>query len=158
MADVPAIVAICQDPEIPRWTTVPTPYADENAREFVAEMTRPDLEDTLGLAVVTLTGEAVGSLAMWMVTPGVLEFGYWLSPGERGRGYMPRALSLLVRWAVDTMEIRRLQLGTISGNIASERVAEKMGFSREGVLRSFADQRGDARDVIMWSLLPSELD
>jgi RimJ/RimL family protein N-acetyltransferase len=55
------------------------------------------------------------------------------------------------------MEIRRLQLGTIPGNSASERVAEKTGFAREGVLRSYADQRGDARDVTMWSLLPSEL-
>jgi RimJ/RimL family protein N-acetyltransferase len=55
------------------------------------------------------------------------------------------------------MEIRRLQLGTIPGNKASERVAEKLGFSRDGLLRSFADQRGDARDVTMWSLLPGEL-
>jgi RimJ/RimL family protein N-acetyltransferase len=156
MDDVPAIAAICQDAEIPRWTTVPTPYSEENAREFVSAMTKPDLEDTLGLAVVTKAGEVVGSVTIWIVIPGVLEFGYWLSAEERGRGYMPRALALLARWAVETMEIRRLQLGTIPGNKASERVAEKLGFSRDGLLRSFADQRGDARDVTMWSLLPAE--
>ena len=157
MSDVPAIAAICQDAEIPRWTTVPTPYSDENAREFVLGMTSRDLEDTLALAIVTKTGDVVGSLTMWIVTPGVVEFGYWVSAEERGRGYVPRALLLLAGWAVGTMDIRRLQLGTIPGTRASERVAEKTGFSREGVLRSFANQRGDARDVIMWSLLPGEL-
>src|SRR6476646_9303611 len=157
MDDVPAITAICQDAEIPRWTTIPTPYSDEHAREFVARMTRPDLEDTLALAIVTMGGEVVGALTMWIVTPGVVEFGYWLSAKERGRGYMTRALALLARWAVATMDIRRLQLGTIPGNTASERVAEKVGFTSEGVLRSFVDQRGDPRDVMMWSLLPREL-
>jgi hypothetical protein len=43
--DVPAIAAICQDAEIPRWTIVPTPYSDEDARGFVPAMTSPDLED-----------------------------------------------------------------------------------------------------------------
>ncbi|MCA1838359.1 MAG: GNAT family N-acetyltransferase, partial [Actinobacteria bacterium] len=142
MSDVPVIAAICQDAEIPRWTTVPRPYSEQNAREFVLAMTSSDLENTLALAIVTKAGEVVGSLTMWIVTPGVVEFGYWVSAEERGRGYMPRALLLLARWTVDTMDIRRLQLGTIPGNSASERVAEKTGFSREGVLRSFADQRG----------------
>jgi len=157
MGDVPAIAAICQDAEIARWTTVPTPYSDEDARQFVTEMTSPDLEDALGLAIVTQAGEVAGAITMWIVIPGVVEFGYWVSAGARGRGYMPRALMLLAGWAVETMEIRRVQLGTIPGNTASERVAEKTGFSREGVLRSFADQRGDARDVTMWSLLSGEL-
>jgi hypothetical protein len=34
--DVPAIVAACQDPEIPRWTRVPSPYTEADARAFVA--------------------------------------------------------------------------------------------------------------------------
>ena len=157
MEDVPAITAICQDAEIPRWTTVPTPYSEENAREFVSKMTAPDLENTLGLAIISQPVEVAGSLAMWIVMPGVVEFGYWVSHHARGRGYAPRALLLLAGWAVNTMEVRRLQLETIPGNSASERVAEKTGFSREGILRSYADQRGDARDVTMWSLLPSEL-
>ena len=157
MEDVPAITAICQDAEIPRWTTVPTPYTEDNAREFVSEMTAPDLEKTLGLAIISQADEVAGSLSMWIVMRGVVEFGYWVSPEARGRGYAPRALLLLAGWAVNTMEIRRLQLRTIPGNSASERVAEKTGFSRDGILRSYADQRGDARDVTMWSLLPSEL-
>jgi RimJ/RimL family protein N-acetyltransferase len=155
--DVPAITAACQDPEVPRWTTVPTPYTEEHAREFVLSMSRPDLDDTLGLAIETPGSPAVGSITIWIVTAGVVEFGYWLSPKARGRGYMPRALFLLSRWTVSALEVRRLQLGTIPGNSASERVAEKAGFSREGVLRSLASQRGEARDVLMWSLLPSEL-
>ena len=49
-----------------------------------------------------------------------------------------------------------MQLGTFPGNVASERVAEKSGFAREGVLRSWLEQRGERRDVTMWSRLPGD--
>jgi RimJ/RimL family protein N-acetyltransferase len=49
-----------------------------------------------------------------------------------------------------------MQLGTFPGNVSSERVAEKCGFTREGVLRAWMEQRGERRDVTMWSLLPGD--
>ena len=49
--DVPAVTAACQDPEIPRWTTVPTPYAEEDARLWLESVTNPETEDRLGLTV-----------------------------------------------------------------------------------------------------------
>ena len=74
-----------------------------------------------------------------------------------GRGYTPRALRVFSQWAFDQLKLPRLQLGTLPGNTSSERVAEKVGFSQEGVLRAYLDQRGERRDVLMWSLLPGEL-
>ena len=99
----------------------------------------------------------VGSITIFLVKPQVAEFGYWAAPEARGRGYTPCALRLFARWALDELKLARLQLGTIPGNIASERVAEKVGFTREGVLCAFLDQHGERRDVTMWSLLPGEL-
>ena len=58
---------------------------------------------------------------------------------------------------LEELGLARLQLGTLPGNTASERVAEKVGFRREGTLRSYLDQRGERRDVLMWYLLPGEL-
>jgi RimJ/RimL family protein N-acetyltransferase len=158
LADVPAVTRACQDPEIARWTIVPTPYSEADARAWLTQVTDPALEDHLALAMVTSDGgDFVGSMSLFMVKPGVGEFGYWAAPEVRGRGYTSRALRLLARWAVDELGLLRLQLGTFPGNTASERVAEKAGFSREGVLRSYLDQRGERRDVLMWSLLPGEL-
>ena len=158
MDDAPAVAAACQDPEIPRWTTVPIPYSDEDARQFVAAVTQPGVEDQLALATTrTEDGLVVGSMTFWIIRPGVGEFGYWAAAEARGRGYTPRALRLLARWVLDELGLPRLQLGTFPGNKASERVAEKVGFAPEGVLRSWMDQRGERRDVRMWSLLPGEL-
>jgi RimJ/RimL family protein N-acetyltransferase len=155
---VPAVARACQDPQIPRWTMVPTPYLEADARTWLTQVTDPAIEDHLALAMVTSKDEFVGSMSLFMVKPGVAEFGYWTAPEMRGRGYTPRALTLLARWAFDELRLPRLQLGTLPGNTASERVAEKAGFSREGILRSYLDQRGERRDVLMWSLLPGELD
>ncbi len=82
---------------------------------------------------------------------------YWAVLAARGRGHVPRALRLLCAWAFDERRFERLQLGTFPGNTSSERVAEKVGFQREGILRGWMVQRGERRDVTMWSLLPGEL-
>jgi RimJ/RimL family protein N-acetyltransferase len=156
--DAPAVAAACQDPEIPRWTMVPTPYLEDDAREFLAHVARKDLEDQLNMAMTRADdGTLIGSITLFIVKPAVAEFGYWAAPETRGRGYTPRALRLFAQWALDELKLPRLQLGTLPGNSSSERVAEKVGFRREGVLRSYLDQRGERRDVLMWSLLPGEL-
>lgn len=157
--DVVAVTRACQDPEISRWTMMPTPYSETDAREWLLKATDPAIEDHLPLAITTSDGgQFVGSMSLFMIKRDVGEFGYWAAPEARGRGYTTRALLLLARWALDELQLPRLQLGTLPGNTASERVAEKAGFSREGVLRSYLDQRGERRDVLMWSLLAGELD
>jgi RimJ/RimL family protein N-acetyltransferase len=156
--DAAAITRACQDPEIPRWTTVPTPYTEADARGWLEIVTDPRVEDQLNFAVTRSDdGTLLGSLSLWIVKPGVVEFGYWAAAEARGQGHTPRALRLLAKWALDELRVPRLQLGTFPGNRSSERVAEKLGFSSEGVLRSYMDQRGERRDVRMWSLLAGEL-
>ena len=158
MGDVAAVTAACQDPEIARWTTIPWPYSEDDARTYLADAIRSDIEDRVTLAMTSSNdGALVGSIAFWMVKPGVGEFGYWAAHHARGRGYTTHALRLLASWVLGELRLPRLQLGTFPGNRSSERVAEKAGFRPEGVLRSYMDQRGERRDVRMWSLLPGEL-
>jgi RimJ/RimL family protein N-acetyltransferase len=85
--------------------------------------------------------------------------GYWLAAGARGRGLTSAALQALSRWAFEELGLGRVELVTDPDNIASQRVAEKAGFTREGVLRSILVNRdGSRRDGVMFSLLPDELD
>jgi RimJ/RimL family protein N-acetyltransferase len=68
------------------------------------------------------------------------------------------ALSLLSRWALGDLELQRLELITDPDNHASQRVAEKVGFRREGILRShLRHPDGRVRDSVIFSLLPGEL-
>jgi RimJ/RimL family protein N-acetyltransferase len=60
--------------------------------------------------------------------------GYWVAPWARGRGVATRSLRLLARWALDELQVQRLELTCAPDNEASARVAQRCGFVREGVL------------------------
>ena len=101
--------------------------------------------------------------SIWYFKPApymdALEIGYQMfDVSSREKGYMSEALGLLARYLFDTRPVGRIQLTTLLGNAASQRVAEKNGFSREGVLRGAVYLRGESHDVQMFSLLRGELD
>jgi RimJ/RimL family protein N-acetyltransferase len=84
--------------------------------------------------------------------------GYWVVADARGRGICTAALRTLSRWAIEDLALGRLELVTDPANVGSQRVAEKAGFRREGVLRSHLLHRdGRRRDSVLFSLLPDEL-
>jgi RimJ/RimL family protein N-acetyltransferase len=150
--DVPAIVAACQDPEIPRWTAVPSPYTEADARAWLVS----DEEETFAI-VHKSTGELLGSIGVRYPGSGVGEVGYWVKREARGGGVATRALALVARWALEERHLGRFQLRADVENEASQRVAEKAGFVREGVLRSELLMKGERRDVVMYSLVRDDL-
>jgi RimJ/RimL family protein N-acetyltransferase len=83
--------------------------------------------------------------------------GYWLSPEARGRGIAARTVRLVAGWAFDRLAVRRLELTCAPDNVASRRVAERCGFTCEGVLRAHVTFQGRRRDTVMYSLAPGEL-
>ena len=84
--------------------------------------------------------------------------GYWCAPEARARGITTRALRLVSRWGLEELGLGRVELITDPDNTASQRVAEKVGFRREGILRShLLHPDGRRRDSVMFSLLPGEL-
>jgi RimJ/RimL family protein N-acetyltransferase len=92
--DVPAIAAACQDPEIPRWTTVPSPYTEADARAWLES----DEEESFAV-VDRASGELLGSIGVRYLDDGSGEVGYWVKREARGRGVATRALGLVARWA-----------------------------------------------------------
>ena len=81
------------------------------------------------------------------------EIGYAIAPPARGRGIAGRAVSLLTDWGFSELGLIRLELRIDVKNPASERVAERAGYRREGVLRSLAFKEGRRSDVGIWSRL-----
>ena len=156
-ADVPALVVACNDPEIVRWIPViPSPYTEQDALAFISGEARPELDYSLA---ITREDVVVGSIGMTVDAMGYLgRIGYWVAAPARGAGVCTRALRLLSRWALDELDLQRLELTTDPDNVASQQVAEKVGFRREGVLRaSLRHPDGRIRDSVMFSLLPGEL-
>jgi RimJ/RimL family protein N-acetyltransferase len=156
--DAPAVTAACQDPEIARWIPlIPTPYREEDARDFLEHVVAS--EDSYGFAVLdSETGDLAGSIAIKQQRFSTGHIGYWVAREARGRGVATSALKTLCRWAVDELGLKRLELVTDPENVASQRVAEKAGFQREGIMRSALEyQDGRRRDSVLFSLLPDEL-
>jgi RimJ/RimL family protein N-acetyltransferase len=160
-ADLPAVVAACRDPEIPRWTRVPDSYGNSDAREwFEMQQQRRDAGTELHLVVADARGDgllgSVGLVAIdWKDRRGSI--GYWVAPEARRRGVAKRAVRLLAAWAFDELGLGRVEIKSHPDNAGSHGVAERAGFSREGVLRSHALIKGRRRDMVVFSLLPEDI-
>jgi RimJ/RimL family protein N-acetyltransferase len=163
--DIDAVHAACQDPEIPRWTNVPSPYTREHAEEFVGQISPQGWrDDTLyNFGVFTREGGALVS-SMGLVRLGQLaapvrqaELGYWTAKEQRGKGYTVEAGRAVCRWAFESLGVERLEWYADAGNEGSRAVALRLGFVMEGTQRAKISVRGIRRDAWTGSLLPSDL-
>jgi RimJ/RimL family protein N-acetyltransferase len=160
-SDIPAIVAACQDPEIPRWTQVPDDYTEAEAREWFELQDRRRADGSeLHLIIADAEGSRLlGSIGLtaidWDDRRGSI--GYWVAPESRGEGIATRAVTLLAQWSFDELGLGRVEIKAEPANVASHRVAERAGFTREGLLRSHALIKDRRRDMVVFSLLPGEL-
>ena len=156
-ADVADMTAACRDPEIARWTMVPDDYREADARAFIAgrDAARRAGEALDAAIVDAAAGALLGAVALTAIDwrHERAEVGYWVVPWARGRGVAARAVRLLAAWTFTFTDMGRLDLMTYIGNTASERVAERAGFTREGVLRGFYLAKDGRRDVTMFGML-----
>jgi [ribosomal protein S5]-alanine N-acetyltransferase len=160
-ADIPEIVAAVQDPDIPRFTTVPEPYGEQEARLW-QRTAAAGLRAGTDLALVVADaadGALLGSVGLHNLDPesGRCSAGYWIAARARGQGLARRALALLCGFAFAELGVARIEVWVEPVNAASLRVAEAVGFRREGLLRSFMRVGGERRDMLMYSLLPQDL-
>jgi RimJ/RimL family protein N-acetyltransferase len=84
-----------------------------------------------------------------------VEIGYWLFEHARGRGTATRTARFLAEHGF-SLGLQRIEARVNVGNVASERVLERVGFTREGVLRSMPQRDGGRIDQTVFSLLPGE--
>jgi RimJ/RimL family protein N-acetyltransferase len=85
------------------------------------------------------------------------EVGFWLAPGARGRGIGSAAVAAACRWAFERWDLARIEMTTLPDNAASLALARKIGFQREGLLRSRNFERGAQVDIVMLGVLAGEL-
>ncbi|MDP9294142.1 MAG: GNAT family N-acetyltransferase [Actinomycetota bacterium] len=161
-ADMPALVAACQDPAIARFAAaIPPPGSEADARAWFAAQEparRGGLR--LELAIVNLeSDELLGSISLSSVewSHGRAMVSFWVVPEARGQGAAAGALRLLAGWAFGSLHLTRVELFIEPENAISQRVAERCGFVREGLLRSRWVSRGRRRDSVVYGLLGGEL-
>jgi RimJ/RimL family protein N-acetyltransferase len=139
--DIPAVRHACDDPDVAHWIhLVPHPYTLADAEQFVVESRRRlAAGDRARLAIADAqTADLLGSISLDLFADRqAAEIGYWVKREARRRGVAVAAARLLVRWAFEEVGVERLEILTYPGNAASQAVAEKLRFRREGLLRGF---------------------
>ena len=140
--DLPVMVELLDDPEVARWTPLPTPFTPEEAR---GRLERSRRRDPLQLAVTTDGDEPMGEV-MLMSTG---HLGYVLGPRHRGKGLAAGAVVLLRDHAHDVgHDVVRLEIS--AGNEASERLARRTGFHVVPGVTEVVVQKGRTHRLRTW--------
>jgi RimJ/RimL family protein N-acetyltransferase len=151
--DADAVFRACNDAEVQRWIgALPSPYTEADAAQWVGQFAPAERAEGRGLpTAIEADGALVGSGGAHFV-PGRLgpEIGYWIAPWARRKGYAAEAAAALAGWAL-AHGAPRVHLYTDVNNAASQAVAERAGFRREGVVRAALDYRdGDRADAVLF--------
>jgi RimJ/RimL family protein N-acetyltransferase len=155
-ADRDRVVAAVQDPLIRRFTaSIPYPYGDEEFEGFLeSQASLLATGDGIDFVIADAADDArlLGLTGLQSISwkDRRAAAGYWVAPWARGRGVATRALRLLGDWALGALGLVRVELVADVENVASQRVAEKAGFTREGVLARHTVMAGASRDCVIY--------
>lgn len=147
--------------EIQRWQGwAHAEYSFHDAATWAAECWL-DWDARRGFQFVVLErGRVVGAAGVGEINTTRQDgnLGYWVRTDATGRGVATAAATAVARFAFAHAGLRRLHLWHALGNEGSRRVAEKVGFVREGRLRAYTTLNGTPVDAVMYSVIsPSEI-
>ncbi|WP_405921199.1 GNAT family N-acetyltransferase [Streptomyces sp. NBC_00122] len=170
--DVTALTEMMNDENVTAWTTVPHPYTQADAHGWATRQSHAERTEGRGLVLAVtefLTHRLVGVIHLqstnWRTRS--TEVGYVTAPWARGEGYASESVLAVAQWLFREQGFERLELRTPADNTASQQVAQKIGCISEGVLRNAwivrtqtadGDWTDSRTDLIVWSLVPEDLD
>ena len=149
-------------PEVSAWLPwCHANYSIEETEEFIASRGRGEANDewySFGI-VEKETGRFLGGVGLNFINRvhQMANLGYWVRTSAAGRGVATEATRLVARFGFETLGLKRIEIHAAVRNVASQRVAEKVGAVREGVLRKRLLIRGQSQDSVLFSMLPEDL-
>ncbi|KAL3505939.1 hypothetical protein ACH5RR_031321 [Cinchona calisaya] len=156
LSDVDDFVVWLTDDKVSRYCTWDTYTSREQALDYIKNIAIPHPWSK----VICIENRAIGAIS---VTPNSgndkcrAELGYVLGFDFWGKGIMTRAVKMVASEIFEEWPyLERVEALVDVNNKASQRVLEKSGFQREGVLRKYKILKGYARDVAMFSFLSSD--
>jgi RimJ/RimL family protein N-acetyltransferase len=126
---------------------LPKPELEKQYEGFSSEMRVFIIEKKDGTGVGVIGHYLVGLL---------FEIGFAIIPSERSKGYGSEAVQIIVDYLFLSKGLERVQAHVDVRNAVSQKVLEKAGFKKEGVIRKYAFLRGEWRDMFAYSILREE--
>ncbi len=161
LADADDVQRLAGDDRIAATTlNVPHPYEDGMAEAWISTH-QPQFDDgTLRNFAITqaTSGELVGAIGL-AIDPAssIGELGYWVGVPHWGKGYCSEAAREVIRHGF-SIGLQRIHAHYMATNVASGRVMEKVGMTREGTLRQHVVKRGVRHDVVWFGILADEFE
>jgi RimJ/RimL family protein N-acetyltransferase len=135
-SDGDAVVAALQDPEIPRWTAIPSPYTDREFQVwFGAQAASREAGQGVHLVITDLDDRLLGAVGAQNLMTDSGDIGYWVAREARRRGVAARGVRLLRDWLHTHARRPYLEILVHPDNVPSQRVAEAAGFAATGEYR-----------------------
>src|ERR1051326_473753 len=161
--DVPTLFnAVCESvSQLSNWMVwAHSNYSMEETLAFVAKC-GPGWEkgEQYSFAIVDLQdGQFLGSVGLSAVNRAhdFANLGYWVRTGKTGRGIATSATRMAARFSFESFGLNRVELLVPVANVASQRVAEKAGATREGLLRKRLNLNGVAHDAFVYSFVSED--
>ena len=158
-SDADVVIPSLNDEAMVKWMQMPSPYTEV---EFQAAQKRWKNRELAGWSMewgIEKDGVLQGRIAVhhtdWIEKR--TEIGYLTFPQSRGKGVMPTVLRSLVEFLFEEYKFERIEVRTDTRNVASRRVAEKAGFTLEGILRRNYINGGEITDDAIYAMIRSDL-
>ena len=156
--DLDDILDVARDPEIIRWTTIPSPYGQGDGSAFIEEsatLAENDVEHRFAVCTAD-EPRILGTIALRRHAnrPHIGEIGYWTAPWARRRGVASGAVGLVVTFAWEGKSFARLEAYVDPRNVSSRGVMSRAGFALEGTVHGLQISRsGDLQDMLLFGLV-----
>jgi len=159
-SDANTIYEACQDPLIPRFTTLPVNYTLSHALDFLQRIPASiELQREIPFVMEFGVGDekvfaGVISLHTVSIDNHRAEIGYWMDEKMRGQGIATVAAKMITGYGFDTLGFKRIEAAVDIDNTASLKLLNSAGYEREGVLRQRVTRSdGSQIDMVMFSAL-----
>jgi ribosomal-protein-serine acetyltransferase len=133
-------------------------YTREDMRDFIRRSEKAAREQLQFNAAIVQRGKIIGGTGFPVIdwTNRIAQIGYWLDRSHTGHGLMTQSVRALLTYAFDALEMNRIEIRCATNNKASAAVAERLGFTREGILRQGLLIRDTYVDEYLFSMLRDE--
>lgn len=157
--DAESIYKLRSNPKVARYETF-KPYTNIKQAERTIECFSKDFKNKRAIAWgISLKSQSqiIGIIRCEIEIPKVrADFGYDLRYEYWNKGIMTEAVSSIIDFTFNKIDVNRIESAVSTKNIASARVLEKSGFTKEGILRERSLLGGTLHDMIMFSILKKE--
>jgi len=155
MSDLESLLVHINDRAVARNTlTIPYPCRRREERTWLRGAVHKKKGQVLW--AIDVDGRAVGTIGLHhLESRHKAELGYWLGRDYWGQGIVTEAVELVTHYAFSTLHLRRVYAYVFPFNGGSQRVLEKAGYVREGLLRKNVNKKGKILDEIVYAKIRS---